>query len=189
MSLLDRLRPDSRPSAGGSGRVLDDGTPAPVPPLMALLTGLWTAAVCWLAVTLPALLAWATSPQTTASWDDAVRVSTDVWLVLHRVGLDVPGGSITIAPLAGTALPVWLCWVAGRRIGHGLEPRDLAAAGSPLRAVAPSVAGLSVGYAVVLVLGAAVAGGDGFRPVVWQALLAGLLVPAVSGTLAALRAS
>lgn len=188
MSLLDRLHPATSDAGRPAGRSPgpDDG---PVTPLVAGLTGLWSAALSWLAVALPALLAWATSAQATASWGDAVRVASDVWLALHRVGLQVPGGHIAFAPIGGLALPVGLAWVAGRRIGLSLDARHVTAAGGALRAVAAPVACLAVGYALVLVLVAAVAHGEGVRPSVAQALAAGLLLPLVAGGLAALRAT
>ena len=34
-----------------------------------------------------------------------------------RRGAEVPGGRLHLLPLALTALPVWLCWRAGRRVG------------------------------------------------------------------------
>ncbi|MGN6299847.1 MAG: cell division protein PerM [Angustibacter sp.] len=186
MSLLDRLHPSSTSaSTGASGRGGDDG---PTSPLLAALTGLWSAALSWLVVVLPALLAWATSAQSTASWGQSVRVASDVWLVLHRVAVQVPDGQVALAPFGGLALPVGLAWLAGRRIGHSLDPRHVTAAGGPLRAVAPLVASLAAGYAVVLVLVALLAHGDGVRPVVWQAVVAGVVLPAGGGLVAALRA-
>ncbi len=190
MSILDRLRPDTaaatsavRSATPWSGP--DDG---PVGPVMALLTGVWTAALSWLVIALPALLAWATSAQATAAWGEAVRVSTDVWLLLHHVGLTVPAGSVSIAPLAATAVPVLLCWLAGRRIGAALDRRDLEAAASPARALAPAIAGLAAGYTAVLVVAALLARAPGYQPVVWQALVAGLLLPTVAAGAAGLRA-
>lgn len=182
MSLLDRLHssPTTPPAAAG-----DDG---PVSPLLAALTGLWSAAVSWLAVALPALLAWATSAQSTASWGQSVRVASDVWLVLHRVAVDVPGGHVALAPIGGLALPVGLGWLGGRRIGHSLDPRHVTAAGGPLRAVAPLVGALAAGYAVVVVGVALLAHGDGVHPAVEQAVVAGLVLPAAGGLVAALRA-
>ncbi|HEX3005263.1 MAG TPA: DUF6350 family protein, partial [Angustibacter sp.] len=142
----------------------------------------------WLAVVLPALLAWATSAQSTASWGQSVRVASDVWLVLHRVAVQVPDGQVAFAPLGGLALPVGLAWLAGRRIGHSLDARHVTGAGGPLRAVSPLVAALAGGYAVVVVLVALLAHGDGVRPVLWQAVAAGVLLPAAGGLVAALRA-
>lgn len=192
MSILDRLRPDQRPGTPRGGPSADygaDGGPVPVGPVMALLTGSWTAAVGWLAVALPGLLAWATSAQTSATWVDAVRVTTDLWLVLHRVTVLVPSGAVNLAPLAGMLLPAWLCWTAGRRIGAGLTARESAATGSVLRALAPAVGCFAAGYCLVLLLAAATARGAGVQPVLWQAVVAGLALPASAAGVAALRAS
>lgn len=186
MSLLDRLHPSSATS--GAGVPARGSHDAPTSPLLAALTGVWSAALSWLAVVLPALLAWATSAQSTASWGQSVRVASDVWLVLHRVAVGVPDGQVALAPFGGLALPVGLAWLAGRRIGHSLDARHVTAAGGPLRAVAPLVASLAAGYAVVLVLVALLAHGDGVRPVVWQAVVAGLVLPGAGAVVAALRA-
>lgn len=184
MSLLDRLHAATShpPSSAAAGE-------APTSPLLAALTGVWTAVLAWLVIALPALLAWATSAQSTATWGQAVRVASDVWLALHRVGLEVPGGRIALAPLGGLALPIALTWIAGRRIGHSLDARHVTAAGGPLRAVAGPVLALAGGYAAVLVLVALVAQGGGVRPALWQAVVAGVLLPLVGAVPAALRAA
>jgi hypothetical protein len=188
MSLLDRLQHVTGGAASGpsGGRAILDGGPTSA--TLAALTGVWTAALSWLVVALPALLAWATSAQSTASWGQAVRVASDVWLALHRVGLDVPGGHVALLPLGGLALPVGLTWVAGRRIGRSLDARHVTAAGGPLRALRVPVASLAAGHAAVVVLVALLAHGDGVRPAVWQAAVAGLLLPVVGAGAAALRA-
>ena len=164
--------------------------------VMAALTGVWTAALSWLCLTLPVLLVWAASPQTTAPWGQAVRVSTDGWLLLHRIGVDVPGGRLGLLPLALAALPLALCWTAGRRLGAALS----SAPGDPLggsdgsgarrlaRALAPSLGGFALGYAAVTWLAALLARGDGVAPVPWQALVLGPIVPLLGAVPAALRA-
>src|SRR3954447_24768652 len=144
MSLLDRLRPDLTTPTTAKGHPTSTSRTAPDRPaipvttraaaraaeatgvVMAALTGVWTAALSWLCLALPLLLVWAASAQTTAPWGQAVRVATDGWLLLHRIAVDVPGGRLGLVPLALAALPLGLCWAAGRRIGAGL-----AAAGAP----------------------------------------------------------
>lgn len=192
MSLLHRIRPSSvtkrsiAASVAGTHPAHPSQTPQ-VGVVMAILTGLWIAAWSWLAVVLPTLLAWATSGQSDATWGQSVRVATDIWLALHRVGLRVPGGLVALAPLAGLALPVGLAFAAGRRIGAGLDKRAVSAAGSPVRALAPAVAGLSLAYGVCLTLAALLARGGGVRPILWQALIAGLVLPAAGALTGALR--
>src|SRR4051812_38569598 len=149
MSLLDRLRADPTSSAtpprrtsAGASRVQATGPSSlsvatraaaraaeATGVVMAALSGVWTAALSWLCVALPMLLVWAASGQTTAPWGQAVRVATDGWLLLHRIGVDVPGGRLQLLPLALAGVPVGLAWAAGRRIGAGLadapyEPAD-----------------------------------------------------------------
>jgi hypothetical protein len=214
MSLLDRLRADPTPPSTAGRRA--SATPRTVSTgattvsvatrsaaraaqatgvVMAGLTGIWTAALSWLCVALPVLLVWAVSAQTTAPWAQAVRVATDGWLLLHRIGVDVPGGRLQLLPLALAAVPVGLSWTAGRRLGAGLAEgsaargvSDREPARSLARALAPALGGLAVGYAAVVVVAAALARGDGVAPVLWQAVLLGLVVPLLGATPAALRA-
>jgi hypothetical protein len=116
-----------------------------------------------------------------------VRVASDLWLALHRVEIGVPGGAIALAPLAGAAVPAWWCWVAGRRVGAAADRRG--SRGERLRRLAPSVLCLAVGYAVVTCVVAAAAGDRSYRPVLWQAVVAGLVVAGVPAGVAALRAA
>jgi hypothetical protein len=198
MSLLDRLRTDRTPESTARGRLaarLDRWDVArdhvirshePQGWLGGVLVGAWSALVSFLAVALPLLLAWATSG-TPVDWGQAVRVATDGWLVVHGVGLGVPGGRVHVLPLALVALPVWLCWRAGRRVGataarlERLRPTDaLGSLGAP-------VAGLAGGYTGVLLVAALLAPGSGVRPVWWHTLVAGVVLAGCVGGVAALR--
>src|SRR4051812_5984076 len=196
MSLLDRLRADPTSSAtppprtsAGASRVQATGPSSlsvatraaaraaeATGVVMAALSGVWTAALSWLCVALPVLLVWAASGQTTAPWGQAVRVATDGWLLLHRIGVDVPGGRLQLLPLALAGVPVGLAWAAGRRIGAGLAgaPYDPADAShdrgdarhdrprggaresggtrSPARALALPLGGFALGYGAVVVV-------------------------------------
>ena len=179
MSLLDRLRPD---------HVDAPGAREPAGWLSAALTGIWAAWLSLLGIALPLLLAWAASPDTTATWAQAVRVAVDGWLLLHHVELRVPGGSVSLPPLGLTAVPAVACWIAGRRVAAGRLDDDLVpdvrrgAAPRP-RALLGPVAALTAGYTAVLTGAALLARGDGVRPVVWQAVVAGLLMSGlVAGT-------
>ena len=180
MSLLDRLRPDHVDTAR-----------EPVGAVGAALSGAGAALLSLLGVALPVLLTWAVSPDTAATWGQAVRVSADGWLLLHHVELAVPGGSVSLPPLGLTALPGLACWWAGRRIAAG-HPADhlvpdvrRGAAPSP-RTLAVPVAAMAAGYALVVTLAALLARGDGVRPVAWQAPLAGLVLALAAGGTAAL---
>jgi hypothetical protein len=179
MSLLGRLRPAAGAEPPGADR-------QPVGGVTAALTGGWTAALGWLIVALPILLAWATSAQTGATWPQAVRVATNAWLAVHRVELGVPGGSVAFTPIGGLALLGWLCWLAGRRIGANLD-RPGKELSSAFRAAGPAVTCFAVGYCAVLTLGAVLAGSGDVRPQVWQALAVGLVLPLTAGASGALR--
>lgn len=183
MSLLDRLRPD---------RLDTPGAREPVGWLGAALIGVWAAGLSLLGIGLLLLLAWAASPDTTVTWGQAVRVAALGWLLVHHVTLSVPGGAVSLAPLALTALPGLACWLAGRRIAAGYLDDDLVPdvrrGGAPEpRALAGPVAAMAGGYTLVLTSAGLLARGDGVRPVVWQAVLAGLLLAVGVGGTSALR--
>jgi hypothetical protein len=205
MSLLDRRRADrpaepatrERPDGGAFARgrlaasldlarehAIRSHEPAGWPG--SVLLGCWSALLSLLVIALPVLLAWATT-RTSTGWGQAVRVSTQAWLMAHGVALQVPGGRLQLLPLALTALPVWWCWRAGRRVGAGAPKPAGISVGDVARSLAAPVAGLAAGYAVVLTAAALLAHGSGVRPVWWQAIIAGLVVPGLAGGSAALR--
>ena len=184
MSLIDRLRPHRLDAKSGS---------EPVGWLSAALTGVAAASLSLLALALPVLLAWAATGQSSATWGQAVRVAADGWLLLHHIELRVPGGAVSLVPLGLSAVPALACWLAGRRVALGHPDDDLVPdvrrPGSPaLRALVVPLAAMAAGYAIVVIATALFAHGDGVRPVVWQAVVAGLVLPAVVGGTSALRA-
>ena len=184
MSLIDRLRPNRLVTTSGT---------EPVGWLSAAMIGMGAAALSLLAIALPVLLAWAATGQTSATWGQALRVAADGWLLLHHVELRVPGGAVSLAPLGLSAVPAAACWLAGRRVAIGHPDDDLVPdvrrPGAPtLRALAVPVAAMAAGYATVVTGVALLARGDGVRPVLWQAVVAGLVLPAVVGGTSALRA-
>jgi hypothetical protein len=210
MSLLDRLRTD-RPSTETRGRGTSSSAATgsvrgrltsrldlarehairshePQGWLGGVLLGGWAALTSLLTVALPLLLVWATST-TSATWGDAVRVATQVWLAVHGVGLELPGGQLHLLPLGLTALPAWLCWRAGRRLAASAPTPEPGGLTGVLRVVGGPVAGLAAGYAAVTVVGALLAHGNGVRPVWWHALVAGLVLPLAFGGASAIRTS
>jgi hypothetical protein len=186
MSLIDRLRPDRSDTAAPAAR-------EPVGWLSAGLAGAWAAGVSLLGLVLLVLVAWAASAQTDATWGEGVRVASQGWLLVHHVELRLPGGgSLSLAPLALSAVPALSCWFAGRRVALGHPDDDLVPdvrSGRPprVRALVVPVAALSVGYALVTTATAMLASGGGVRPVLWQAVAAGFVLPAVVGGAGALR--
>ncbi|HET8614488.1 MAG TPA: DUF6350 family protein [Actinomycetales bacterium] len=216
MSLLDRLRTDrpSRQARGPSSSSPSSSSPSSSGPssvpsrlasrielarehaiashepqgwLGGVLMGAWSALVSLLTVALPVLLVWATAG-TSTTWGQAVRIATQVWLAVHGVALHLPGGGVHLLPLGLTALPVWLCWRAGRRLALSAPARDGVGTATVLRRIGAPVAGLAAGYATVLVGGAVLAHGAGVRPVWWHALVAGLVLPLGAGGASAVRA-
>ncbi len=185
MSLLDRLRPDVADTSRSRG-------PSPVGWLSAALTGAGAAALSLLGVVVVVLGAWAASSRTTSTWGEGVRVATQGWLLLHHVELRLPGGGLSLAPLGLSLLPGAACWYAGRRVAQGHPDDDLVpgvrrGGAPPLRSLPVPLLAMAAGYAIVTVVAAALATGGGVRPSLSQALVLGLLLPAVVGTVAAVR--
>jgi hypothetical protein len=205
MSLLDRLRTD-RPSSRARGRGTRWSRSATAQGRLAarfdlarehairshepqgwlggVLIGAWSALLSLLAVALPMLLVWATS-STPATWGQAARTATQAWLLVHGVALQVPGGRLHLLPLALVALPLWLCWRAGRRVGASAPRLANLSPTCALRSLGTSVAGLVGGYTVVLLAAALLARGSGVRPMWWHAVVAGV---AIAGPAAAAAA-
>jgi hypothetical protein len=195
MSLLDRLRTDRLSEPTGRGRLATSIDLArehairshePQGWFGGVLIGAWSALLSLLTVALPMLLVWATS-RTPTGWGQAVRTATQGWLVVHGVALEVPGGRLQLLPLALVALPVWLCWRAGRRVGASAPRLGDLSAGGALRSLGATVAGLAGGYTGVLLLAATLAHGSGVRPVWWQAVVAGVAISGLPGGAAAVR--
>jgi hypothetical protein len=195
MSLLDRLRTDrpSEPTARGRLATSIDlarehaiRSHEPQGWLGGVLIGAWSALLSLLAIALPMLLVWATS-RTPTTWGEAVRTATQGWLVVHGVALQVPAGRLHLLPLALVALPLWLCWRAGRRVGAS-APRlaDLSPT-CALRSLGTTVAGLVGGYTVVVLAASWLARGSGVRPVWWHAVVAGLAIAGPAAGAAAVR--
>jgi hypothetical protein len=195
MSLLDRLRPDRPSEPTGRGRLATRIDLArehairshePQGWLGGVLIGAWSALLSLLAVALPMLLVWATS-RTPTRWGQAVRTATQGWLVVHGVALEVPGGRLQLLPLALVALPVWLCWRAGRRVGASAPRLAELSPASALRSLGTTVAGLVGGYTLVLLAAAVLARGPGVRPVWWHAIVAGVAIAGLAAGAAAVR--
>lgn len=106
MSLLERARLASTPTHTLDGWPLR---------LRAAGTAVSAGLVSLLAVALPALLVWVSSPESTVAWTRAFGVGAHAWLLAHGVHLGVGAGTVSLVPLLLVVLPLWLATVAARR--------------------------------------------------------------------------
>jgi hypothetical protein len=173
VSLLPASLRPSRP-AGPDESVPPDGSAA----ARGLLAGLWAAGLGLLVVAFVVILAWVAAPHPSSRAGGAVRSAGQLWLMAHHVPLDVPGGSIGLAPLGLTVLPAWLLVAAGRRVGRALAGAGRAG-GARDRLVA--LAALTGGYGTAATVLAWAARSSYARPSVPLAALAATLLAALCG--------
>ncbi|QGH70346.1 DUF6350 family protein [Pseudactinotalea sp. HY158] len=158
-------------------RVVDHDPAGPDSRLRALLPQLWLRGVLggaeaalgsWLAIVVPAVatyVATAASPELgSASWIEAARAGTGLWLLGHGATITLAAGAVSIVPVGVTLLAVLLTSASLRRA-------RLDSWGAVGFAV--------VTYAVLTALLAQLASLDG----VWTALLGGVGVPAAGAVL------
>lgn len=110
------------------------------------------------------VLAWAADPRSGASAGQAVRLALDGWLLAQHVELSVPGGAISLPPLAITAALVAMLIWAGGVLGRTCA---VSCAADAWRAVAS----LSLPYAAVSLTVAEFGRTASVAPSVWQAAL------------------
>ena len=148
------------------------------PVVLGLLAGVRAVVAGLFAAAVPCLLVWLAAPRVTGSWDDAVRVGVDAWLLAHGATVVLLHGEVSLVPLGLTAVPLLLCRSAGRRVGRALLDADADVPSRPLpaRHVVAAGAALAGAYAVVAALVAVGAATPGAHPLEGQAALGGLLV-------------
>jgi uncharacterized protein DUF6350 len=145
-----------------------------------VLAAAMAAGAALLVITLVVLVTWAGSPASSASASAALRTVGQLWLLAHRVGIEVPGGHVAIAPLGLLALPGYALFRAGTWLAHTAGITDVR------RAVA---AGGVVGgaYALVGAIVATLATTPTVHPSPRQALLATGLIGMLFATAGTLR--
>jgi len=181
MSLFDRVR-----------RVPVTGTPSDAlagGPLRraCAVAGASAALVSMLFIALPAILAWATSPQSTVGWPRALSVGSCVWLLANGARLSSGPATISLTPLLLTAVPVVVATMAARRILMQLDdgpPRRFRRWGGLRRDVADATLTFVVSYAAVGLVAALATAGDPLH----ASLLSAGLGTAVVGSLSVLVA-
>ena len=181
MSLFDRVR--RVPVLGTPSDALSGGSLR----LGSALAGASAALVSMLLIALPALIAWAASPQSTVGWPRALSVGSCVWLLANGARLSSGPATISLTPLLLTAIPVVVATMAARRILMQLEdgrPRRFKGWGGLRRDVADATVTFAVSYAAVGLVVALATAGDPLH----ASLLSAGLGAAVVGLLSVLTA-
>jgi Family of unknown function (DUF6350) len=149
--------------------------PTERPPVVLAAAGAaaWAAVIGLAAVTLVAVVAWATA-SATADAPSALRAAGALWLLAHHAGIGLGTGTLALVPLGLTALLAALLHRAGRSLARQLEPDSWRAAWVVTGALAAS-------YALACVAVAVAIRAPGLRPHALQALLGGWLLALACG--------
>ncbi|WP_344553920.1 cell division protein PerM, partial [Pseudokineococcus marinus] len=153
------------------------------PLLIGLLAGAQAVLGSLLCVVAPVMAVWLVASRTGATWDGALRVAADGWLLAHGTALAVPGGSLALWPLGLALLPVAWCVSAGRRTAVALEathPASRSARSGLDGALVVALAGVVASYVVLTTAVALVAGSPVVRPGPGSAALGALVVAGAS---------
>ncbi len=142
----------------------------------------WSTAVGLAVLLVVSLIVWAADSQSTASAGGAMRFAAVLWVAAHRTPLQVPDGTIAIAPLGLTVLLALLLARATAIVARTTGCEDLGS-------VAAVVASVTAPYAVIAAILATVAQSGGLRPITGAAFVTGAMFAAVAATAGALRGS
>lgn len=112
---------------------------------------------------------------------DALRVGADGWLVAHGSGLSVAGVPLGVVPLGLTALVALVVHRCGRWAGEASAPVE------DDTSVLLGAASLSGVYVIVVAVAAVLAGTETASPGLGRAILGGLVVSGLAGTLGLAR--
>ncbi|MCA1823323.1 MAG: DUF6350 family protein [Mycobacteriales bacterium] len=155
--------------------------PKPEPAVGVVVGGALFAALTGLVVLeAVVLLAWAADAHSGASSDAALRTGAQLWLLGHRVPLQVAGARVTLAPLGVSLLAATLHMRAVGTVVRRLAPSSLAGAGACAVAAA-------VPYATVVATVAVVASTSQVHVDAMRALVAALGFALVAGGVGALH--
>jgi len=144
------------------------------------LAALWAVAVGVATLLVIVLIAWAADSRTGASGGQAFRAALQVWLVSHRVPVNMPGGTIAIAPLLLTFALCCLVARAAAVLARGQGIVDLFG-------VCRVAAAVGLPYAALAVAVAAVANSSAAHPSPMAALGCGVFFGTVSAAWGAAR--
>jgi hypothetical protein len=181
MSLFERVRrvPGKSPSPDALG-----GIPLLVSSAAA---GASAALVSVLIVSVPLLLAWVASPQSTVTWSRALSVGGCLWLLGNGATLTTGSAAISLSPLLLTVIGLAIATTAARRILRRLDderPHRLDRMGGLRRDVAASGLIFTASYAGVGLLVALSTASRGLQASPLRSVLGTALMGVVSVLLA-----
>lgn len=127
------------------------------------LAGASAAVVSLLTISLPALLVWVASAESTVDWTQALSVGSSIWLLANGAPLGAGPASISLMPWLMTAIPLGVAILAARRVLVQLDdgsPRRFHALGGLRRDVADVGVPFISSYAAVGLLVAVATSGQ-----------------------------
>lgn len=80
--------------------------------VLAALAGLLAAAISWVVVTVPVIVAWLADERSTTSLWQTAGIGVDLWALAHRATVEVGDSTVVLAPLLLTLVPLLSCWYA-----------------------------------------------------------------------------
>lgn len=143
---------------------------------------MWSVAVGLAVLIVVSLIVWAADSQSGVGAGGAMRFATVLWLAAHRTPLQVPDGTIAVAPLGLTLLLALLLARASSIIARTAECTEL----GDIAVVTVSV---TVPYAILAAILAAVAHTGAIKPAAGAAFVTAGLLGAISAAAGALRGS
>jgi hypothetical protein len=168
--------------------------PPPPATLAGVVAAIRAAAGSFAVVFVPVITFWIAGSPAQTSWQQAVRVALDGWLLGHDVPVHLERGALSLAPLGLLAVPLAACWFAGRWLSRVLDPRaatvEAARAGllrdsrvhpRAKRAATRSLVLFCVTYTAIAAVASAFARSAGVGPHAFSAALAGFLVSSTAG--------
>ncbi len=140
----------------------------------------WSAALGLGLLLVVSLILLTTDSRATASAGDAARLATQLWLVAHRSPLQVPGGVLSMPPLALTLALGLIVARASAIVARASRCADV-------RALGPVVISVALPYAVIAAVLAGVVRTGTLRPSPGAAFVCAALVSGLFASLGATR--
>ena len=179
MSLLDRNHHSAANVIGTHSTALAGG------PLRwrSAVAGGSAALMSMLTISLPALLAWVASAESTVDWTRALSIGSCAWLLANGAHLSAGPATISLMPLLLTVIVLVVATIAARRIVVQLDigrPRRFKGWGGLRRDVADAGLAFVSSYAAVGLVVALATSGQPLRASVWASVLGTAVVGIVS---------
>ncbi|PKW27353.1 DUF6350 family protein [Phycicoccus duodecadis] len=176
MTVTDRLRA-TLPGGGTTG----DGPSRWGPGwrrsgLLGLLTALLSSAL----MLVPVVVAWRQDPLAGSDAGSALDVGASLWLLASGAQLTAGAATVSLTPLLGLAVVVGLAWLGARESVVSVSTEGEHWARMLPRPLAAAVAAWWGGYALVVVVGWALAGTGPFPPQPWSMILPLVMVPGLA---------